>query len=329
MKKINLVFLSLLVLAVFCSSCTTGFDDGRSYIQYDNNGNIDGDNDTGNDNDTGSDTGNPIAESGAFKALIDGNTFIANDVEAIVIDDYISISGIKANGELIGIGLLASKVGTYTFKNDNKNKLGILSYGKSNEWVYLGVSDDDAKENGYADYYSDTTIITITEIDTNKKTISGTFQFTGVRVDEKKTKEITNGSFTKISYKEDSPVLQPDNKFSAKLDGADFITTNVSVIPTKNKISITGKRGTIENISIFFPSDVKEGTYEVDFDYVIRYGKNMYPDGIFDGKKGSTITILKHDKAKKTISGTFSGTMVTYTTSEKYEITDGSFNVKY
>jgi len=323
MKKINVLFLLLFALGMSFTSCTRDFEDGGNY-----NGSNNGIG--GNGNGSGKDT--IIEGPGVFKATVDGRIFTANTVQAIVNDDYIAISGLKtATGELIQITLPNSKVGTYTFKDnaDDKNNFA-LAYAKDSEWAYIGVSNDKGK--GHPGYH-DTAVVKITSIDKDKKTISGTFQFTGVRFDDAEgLVAITEGSFTKISYKEDAPIIQANNKFSAKIDGEDFTATNVSAIKTMGKIAITGNRGSLENISLFLPGDVKEGTYTLgtmDTDYTIRYNKDMSPGNMFDAKKGSTITISKHDKVKKTISGTFSATEITYTTTEKYEITEGSFSVLY
>lgn len=324
MKKNYILLLLLFVLGLSITSCSKDFEDGLNY----NNGNTEAGNGNGNGNGSGNGNGNgngnTVADPGTFKATVGGSAFVANQVQIILNDDYIAISGLKTTGELIQITLATGQVGTYTFKDTSELVMG---YAKGNEWVYLGVAKENAE--GYTDY-TDNAVLKITEIDKAKKTISGTFQFTGLRFDGvKEKKEITNGSFTKITYTSDSPVLQPDNKFSAKLDGADFVSTNISALTVSGKIAITGKRGNVENISLLLPGDAKEGTHTVDDNYVIRYSKNMTAEGLFDGKSGSTITILKHDKAKKTISGTFSSTVVTYTTTEKHEITEGSFSVSY
>jgi hypothetical protein len=323
MKKNNVLFLLLYALGICFTSCTRDFEDGRNYNGTNDNSN--GVTENGNGNTTNG-NGNTTADIGIFKAAIGGKAFVADEVRAIVNDDYIAISGLKTTGELIQISILDGKVGTYTFKDTPEL---VIAYTSSNKWAYIGVSKDDAEEHEYSDY-NDNTVVKITEIDSVKKTISGTFQFTGIRIDGvKDKKEVTNGAFTKISYKSDAPILQPDNKFSAKLDGINFVTTNVSAVSVMGKIAITGNRGNVENVSLLLPDNAKEGTYQVDYNYSIRYNKNMSPDGMFDGKSGSTITILKHDKTKKIISGNFSSTVVTYTTTEKYEITDGSFNVSY
>lgn len=328
MKKINI--LLLLVLGMFLTSCTKDFEDGGKYNGSNPNQNIE----NGGNIENGNNTGNNNQENGVFKATIGGNAFVANSIQAIVNDNYVAISGLKtATGELIQITLRSNKVGTYTIKNDTFDKENlVIAYAKNKEWVYAGLSNNDAKDYGYTDYV-DNAILKITAIDTNKKTISGTFQFTGVRVDEVGgTKQITNGSFTNIPYTQDAPVLQPDNKFSAKIDGKDFVATNVSALISMNKIMISGIKGSVESIGLFLPNDIKEGTYTLgtmDTNYSIRYNKDMSPGSMFDAKKGSIITILKHDKVKKTINGTFSATEISYTTSETHEITEGSFSVSY
>jgi hypothetical protein len=99
----------------------------------------------------------------------------------------------------------------------------------------------------------------------------------------------------------------------------------------QTKIMIGGTKGSVENILVSVPNTIKTGTYSTGdsgFNYIIRYSKDTTPGGMFDATKG-TIVILSHDTAKKTISGTFHGSLVTYPSTVKHEVTEGTFSVSY
>jgi hypothetical protein len=121
------------------------------------------------------------------------------------------------------------------------------------------------------------------------------------------------------------------NSFSAKLNGTNFVPTILFVqkINLTNSIAIVANRGGNEAISINFPSDVKQGTY--DFDpfgtYVGQYTANS-TDGGFAATSG-TITISSHDITNKRVIGTFNFTATSFTLPTTHQISQGSFNIKY
>lgn len=121
------------------------------------------------------------------------------------------------------------------------------------------------------------------------------------------------------------------NLFSAKLNGTNFVPTILFIqkINLTNSIAIVANRGGNEAISINFPADVKQGTY--DFDpfgaYVGQYTANS-TDGSFVATSG-TITISAHDITNKRVIGTFYFTATSFTVPTTHQITQGTFNVKY
>ncbi|RKR09075.1 hypothetical protein C8C83_0675 [Flavobacterium sp. 90] len=312
MKKIYVLFVSILTVGFFFNSCSS---------------------DESVDDEVVVDTA-----AGKLQFDFDGQTFVSTSVQAIIEDDYISIMGLRSSkGDFIVITVPSNKVGTYTWKNvSNQNKGWDLrlaySASSTDDSSFIGLSKEDANnELGISDY-EDTATVTITSIDSKTKKLSGTFQFTGIRSNSNnklENKTFTKGSFNEIAYTSNVPVVNK-NTFSAKLDGTNFVPTSVTAISVMGKIMIGGIKGSVENILVAIPSTIKKGTYSVGsgFDYVLTYSKDATLGNMFDASKG-TIVILSHDTAKKTISGTFTASLVTYPATVKHEITEGAFNISY
>lgn len=279
---------------------------------------------------------------GVFKVDFDGKTFVATNVQALVNDSFISISGIRMpNGDLVQITVPSpyNKVGTYTWKSIAAAG-GIigLAYIPSNGAEPF--TSDPKDSGGASDFsgYTDTASITISKIDATTKKISGTFQFTGVKFKDNtgtsiETKILSNGSFTDIPFNQDLPVPVTSNTFSAKLDGTIFTPIYINALNDMVNINIIARRGTVETIGLTFPNTITAGTYTLDSflgDYKAGYIKNNNADGsgIFGVDVGS-MTITSHDKVKKKVVGTFKFSSSSLITSEKHDITEGAFSVSY
>ena len=143
-------------------------------------------------NNNGNEGNGGVEQGGVFKATVGGQAFVANTSSAIVTNDFVLIAGIRtSNKDLIQITLPSNKVGTYNWANskDQGDKF-VLSYGSvDSENPFISASNEVAEFYGVKNY-TDTAIVTITAVDKTKKTISGTFQFTGFRdIGDDKTDE--------------------------------------------------------------------------------------------------------------------------------------------
>ena len=327
MKKVSFIAAFLLLLVAF-PSCDTEPIDQALYE----------DTDGGNPNGGG---GGNTPTPGEFKVDFNGATYVATTVQAIYNADYLAITAIKPDGSIFQITIPEPEVGvTYTWPAEPSIDFGdniALAYvpaGGGN--AYVGLSDDYGE---FADYpeYTDTAEVTITVIDTQNEVVSGTFKFTGARFEDPTNPEnfnietlaFTNGSFTNIPYSAD--VESPsDNSFFAKLDGNDFIPTNIMGYTAMNKISIVGRRGTVENIGITVPDDITPGTYSLNIfgDNVGIYILDSSPSGTFGADSGS-VTISAHDVANGQITGTFHFTASMFGNTNTHTITEGSFDIGY
>lgn len=274
-------------------------------------------------------TGGVTVALGVFKSDFDGQTFTANSTQAIVNNTTISISGLKADGSFFQITLVGTPAtGTYT--NSNSSQLALAYSSGSGQIPFVGAS-----ATSFASYpnYTDTAELKILSIDTANKIIKGTFKFTGGQINpvtnQLTTKTFTNGEFN-LNYTADTPAVS-NNSFFARLDGLDYIASNVTGIKTNGKIAIIGRRGSIENISLTFDETVTAGTV-VTFtpfsDSRGQYILDATPAGIFGGT--GSVTIISHNTTTKKITGTFNFTAATILPPiANRTITLGTFDVTY
>lgn len=318
MKKIKLA--SLLVL--FISALT--------FISCDNEP-IDSNINLGDFNNGGNNPDPNTPAVGTFKVDFDGQTFVANVTQAIVNSDYIAITGLKTGtGEFFQITIPNGTVGTYT--NANPTTIA-LAYAQGNgQDGFLGVSDQTGEFSGFPNY-TDTAEVKINSINTTTNIISGTFKFTGVRFadatgDTVETKVFTNGSFS-LSFAANN-TSPSNNSFFAKLNGQDYNPTNVDGFKNSGMISLIGRRGAVENISLVVPDNIVPGTYAIEFggDVTALYVMNSTGEGVFSGDPG-TLTITSHNTSTKKIVGTFNFTGTSFFNTTTYEVTAGSFNITY
>lgn len=330
MKKNYVLFLLLFALGISFTSCTKDFEDGLNY----NNGN----------QEAGNGNGNNPAGTGVFKATVGGNAFVANSSSAIVTDNFVLIAGIRtSNKDVIQITLPSNKVGTYTWANsEDDGEKFVLSYGlATDENPFISASNEVAEFFGVKNY-TDTAIVTITAVDKTKKTISGTFQFTGFRDigdDKTETKIITNGSFTNIPYTETAPVEESDGFLNAKIDGVDFAENNIDVASVSSSgvhpyFSIVGvKNGSSDDsVLIGISQSYGVGTYQASSVTLNGGGEELVnvanvscilDDLLYTTESGS-LTITSKTATK--IEGTFNFVVSNFTTGKKKTIT-GSFGI--
>lgn len=330
MKKNYVLFLLLFALGISFTSCTKDFEDGLNY----NNGN----------QEAGNGNGNNPAVTGVFKATVGGNAFVANSSSAIVTDNFVLIAGIRtSNKDVIQITLPSNKVGTYTWANsEDDGEKFVLSYGlATDENPFISASNEVAEFFGVKNY-TDTAIVTITAVDKTKKTISGTFQFTGFRDigdDKTETKIITNGSFTNIPYTETVPVEESDGFLNAKIDGVDFAESNIDVASVSSSgvhpyFSIVGVKngGSDDSVLIGISQSYGVGTYQASSVTLNGGGEELVnvanascilDDLLYTTESGS-LTITSKTATK--IEGTFNFVVSNFTTGKKKTIT-GSFGI--
>ncbi len=334
MKKINNLFTFIVLIATFSiTSCSEvePLDPVLSGQVNSGNGNGSGSGSTGGGNSGGGSTTETV-----FKADFDGQTWNnASTIQAIVNSDYISISAMKSNGSFFQVTIPQGTVGTYNWATATSiTSLGLVYSAGSGQVPYVSLSNSDATNQGFTNYV-DTAELVISSINTTTNIITGTFKFTGVRYDstltQTETKNFTNGQFSvPFTSNNTSPST---NSFFCKLDGSDFIPTNVDGIQANNSITIIGRRGNIENISLSLVGGMAPGTYDLEnlplgTNNIGLYNQDASGMNSFGANPG-TVTITTHDVATKHIVGTFQFTGTSFLTTDTHSISDGEFDVYY
>ncbi|NHN27893.1 hypothetical protein FIA58_019625 [Flavobacterium jejuense] len=334
MKKINNLFAFIVLIAIFSiTSCSEvePLDPALSNQVNSGNGNGSGSGSTG-----GGNSGGGGSTATVFKADFDGQTWNnASNIQAIVNSDYISISAMKSNGSFFQITVPQGAVGTYNWASATSiTSLGLVYSAGSGQVPYVSLSNSDATNQGFTNYV-DTAELVISSINTTTNIITGNFKFTGVRYDgtltQTETKVFTNGQFSvPFTANNTSPST---NSFFCKLDGSDFIPTNVDGIQANNSITIIGRRGNIENISLSLVGGMTPGTYDLEnlplgTNNIGLYNQDASGVNSFGANPG-TVTITTHDVGTKHIVGTFQFTGTSFTSATTHSISQGTFDVYY
>lgn len=257
---------------------------------------------------------NPTA---VFKADFSGSTWTATQSTAVISGNLIQIVGGKSNGESFGFLINANAVGTYPA---NQNILAFTPAGS--EFGYWSVNPDNETEN--------TGSITITEINTTNKTISGTFSFKGYWSDFDQTSilpvQFTNGVFNNIPYVNQS---ETNDSFYAKVDGTEFVDVDILTaeiqIESQDFISIAAQDANLNAITVSVRSNLSTGTYNITGNVGTDLVQAIYDFNDVDNQAVSgsvTITSKTADRIKGTFSFVTDG-------SPTYNVTQGSFDVTY
>ena len=250
--------------------------------------------------------------SSFFKVDFDGQTFFASDASAHIGDDRITITGFReAGGDEVVLEFFETTRGTYQLGGTSiQNNLATYTSNQNITWTSQNNSGQPQGQ------------VTVSNIDMENLTITGTFNFTGYQNGD--SKAFTNGMFNQIP-------LTKSNQFFAKVDGVEFV--DVQIVPGINNfgfigflaISDQGKEMFIAatyNITpgVFDFSEFNQGVAR--FDYSPFFEDFHYADG--------TLTIEVHNTEKNFLKGKFECIALPHLTGVgTYQITEGEFCITY
>ncbi|HXS59154.1 MAG TPA: DUF6252 family protein [Hanamia sp.] len=259
--------------------------------------------------------------SGTFTATIDGVKFVADrGTSAAITSGVIAITGQSVNGEQIVLRVADSSVHQYTLNIGSASNVG--AYSKDTAYTYATNQGNSADQSGGT--------MTITSVDTAKKTLSGTFSMKVYRQFDSKQKIITAGVFKNISYQTIAiPPATASDTFRVKVDGVQFAVYSVSGFNVFGKINISASNQDVsKTVGISVPSDIKAGTYTFSSfgpDYIGQYnfGTSYMSAG------SGTLTILEHNTATKRIRGTFNMNAAEIIGTNSATLSEGYFSKIY
>ena len=259
--------------------------------------------------------------TGTFTAKIDGASFVADKVAAASKSlNVIAIAGQSVAGEQIVLRVADSGVHVYSF--DIKSLTNVAAYSKNNDNSFTTNGSDNPSEAGGT--------MNITEIDTVKKTMSGTFSLKVFRQFDSQQKIITEGVFKNISYAtEPLPPANATDTFRVKVDGVAFPVKSISGFDIMGRINISSSNDDVsKTVGFSIPEDVVPGTYDLslfNMNYIAQYNLGTAYMAAEEGK----LIILEHDKTKKRIRANFSFSASELIGSSTADLTEGYFSVVY
>jgi len=291
------------------------------------------------------------AEEGQFKAVIDGNQFIADEVTATInLDNTLVLTGKNSvTSEVISI--VAEEIAEGSFNIT-------AGSGTLNAGVYF---DDNSILNPYISFLAlgGTGQLIITEYNTDDSLISGNFSIVGGRfaLDDNgnpiiggdgnpvvENVTISSGAFNSIPFIIDETGGgnggggNPLDEFYALVDGVEFVdtsvTTTITTIGGIEMFNIKAKTSTGALIRIDLPFDLGEGTFPMES---ISDGTKII--GLFNNNNGGenltsnpgTITITDFNTEIGIIEATFefTGTDPLQQDPTIVEVTEGSFTAHF
>ena len=263
--------------------------------------------------------------NGVFKMKINGTQWDAgNTAYATIIPGLINITGKSKNNIVLSITLSDTLATTYVLNQQS----GFNGSALSDSADLNGVSFTTNQGSDTADAGG---IVVVTNIDKVNKTISGTFKFKVFRDFDSKQKQITEGSFDKLSYSTGLPSTGTTNTtdtFTAKIDNAAWTGKGINGFTAGFTLAVnaTAADGS-KTIHLSMVDDIIPGIYDLgDFTptgFYLPTATTMLP--IESGK----LTILEHNIATKRIRGNFNFKATEPGSTKTVLITDGYFSVKY
>ena len=194
-------------------------------------------------------------EQASFEVDFNGETFVASNAVAIMGNGTISLGGFNTStGQEFGIVIDGTAVGSYS------DDALLMSYtpDAGSEYTYSNMNIIEGLSSGE---------VTITEIDTENHTISGTFSFTGWWGDEEANVppiEFTNGVFENVPYTGNNPI-PTEEYFVATLDDEEIDHSNDLMVTTAD--GGTGEtitlhaQGEDHSISLYLSAGLTAGNY--------------------------------------------------------------------
>lgn len=265
---------------------------------------------------------------GSFTAKINGESFTANRFATATVDPTgIVIAGKSSNGRQIILALENRGVNTYQLHD---TAMDVAAYTDSVFSQFAFAT------NQYADNMNHGSV-TITSINTTRKTISGRFtadvkmQFTGA------TRTITEGVFTDISY---APAATGGGGTGSGSDtlrltnNGTMHQTNMPIINSQaGYIAVQAPLGGLQH-SILMPNTITVSSQEFGFAFPPTYQITPGISSLIISNAGTgcNLTILEHNTTTRRIRGNFSGVLkeaVNPTPATTYTVTNGYFSVKY
>lgn len=256
--------------------------------------------------------------TGTFTATIDGVAFVADKVAAATkAIGVIAIVGQNKAGDQILLRVSDSAVHNYIF--DINSISNAAAYSKDTANAYTTNSGITANQSGG--------VMSITSIDTVKKTMSGTFTLKVFRELDNTMKNITNGVFKNISY--GIAAIPPANEldtFRVKVNGASFPAYAISNFIYGTTLNISASDQNVsKTVGFSFPTSLTPGTYDLanSFDYIAIYNAGTE----YMMAESGSLTVLEYNTTTKRLRANFNFKAFSFLSTAKATLSEGYFSV--
>jgi hypothetical protein len=240
--------------------------------------------------------------STVIQAEIDSVFFKSFDAIGTRLEDgSITMQGITDN-EVLTLHLSGFQLGSYTLGGGSES---YATFEDSNGNIYT------TSPNGEG-------IINLTDRCISCGWLSGDFRFSAI-LNGLDTTYVSKGVFFDVSFgtgDDDSPNA---GSFSAQIDGTPFTPISVSAVDSGNSLIISGAE-TIKSIIIRVPVNVEVGNYALPQS---GFQASLAEGAVNQNATEGNISVITHNVAARTISGSFS-----FITSQN-TVSEGQFNVTY
>lgn len=245
--------------------------------------------------------------TGDFRAKIEGTQWVANKgYGASRMQGLINISGYSTDKKYVTITLSDSGVHRYTLSDATLNAAAYIDSTLPNTQAFTTNQGTYPIQSGGE--------VNITMIDTANKKMSGTFSFKVYRMADGLQRNITEGSFTNITYTTTLPPANATDTFRVKISGTQwnpptiFAVKSPAIPPLPATIAVSGTDATASKVvGLIFPADITPGTYTLNFfggTYIGQYNPNNNPQNSQAAVSG-TLEIISHNTSTKRIRGNF------------------------
>ncbi len=256
--------------------------------------------------------------TGTFTATIDGVSFVADKVAAATkAIGVIAIIGQNKAGDQILLRVSDSAVHNYIF--DINSTANAAAYSKDTANAYTTNSGITADQSGG--------VMSITSIDTVKKTISGTFTLKVYRELDNTKKNITNGVFKNISYGIAAiPPASALDTFRVKVNGSAFPTYAISNFIYGATLNISASDQNVsKTVGFSFLMSITPGTYDLSssYDYIATYNSGT---DYMTAESGS-LTVLEKNTTTNRLRASFNFKAFSFLSTAKATLTEGYFSV--
>jgi len=252
---------------------------------------------------------------GSFKVDFNGQTFVADTIQASVGNALFTVAGIRgADGETVSLGIEEPVV-----------------QGRTYDSAFFAYDVNEADDNSYSNDDGEGTL-TITEYDTVNHTVSGTFSFIGIYTNPASGNPnitFTNGVFTDVPYNTESnsdvfaATIAPATGEGVAIDYSSDLVVSLVNDTTINMQAV----GTADEIRLAIVSTVRQGTYVFTNAFGSNYKATFEIDNVDYPIDGGSLTIISNENGR--LKGSFEFDVKDEAGVVIRRVTNGNFDVEY